>query len=154
MEERDLLIEQHMIDLRKLYPKQLLISKKQLTFLRESSESTINREKANGEGIPYKQEGTGMVMYPLREIAAWLAGTVYTDKEALKDKHIEDIWQIFPNQILFSKSQLAQLRGVSESSLNREKANETGVSHSKNGNMVRYSIQHITEWLSATIKTV
>ena len=154
--EKNLLIEKHMGDLRKLYPKQLLISKKQLTQLRENSASTLNREKKNATGVPYKKEGRGMVMYPLRDIAAWMAGAPYTgaDTELLINKHIEDIWEILPNQLLASKAQLAQLRAVSESTLNREKEREEGISFKKEGVPVLYAVRDIAEWLSKTIKTI
>lgn len=156
MEEKNLLIEKHMADLRKLYPTQLLISKKQLSQLRETSESSLNREKENAIGIAYKQEGRGMVMYPLRNIASWMAGTPYmdTDTEILINKHIEDIWELFPNKLLLSKSQLAQLRGVDESTLNREKKKGKGVPFKKEGTTVLYSVRAIAEWLSRTIQTV
>lgn len=156
MEEKNLLIEKHMADLRKLYPTQLLISKKQLAQLRENSESSLNREKENGTGIPYKQEGRSMVMYPLRNIAAWMAGTPYraTDTELLINKHIEDIWELFPNKLLLSKSQLAQLRGVDESTLNREKKKGKGVPFKKDGIPVLYAVRDIAEWLAKTIKTI
>ncbi len=152
---KNLLIEKHMADLRKLYPTQLLISKKQLKQLRKKSENTLNREKKNGTGIPCKQEGKGIVMYPLRDIAAWMVGAPYigTGTDLLANKHIDDIWELFPNQLLVSKTQLAQLRGVSESTLNREKEREEGVPFKKEGIPVLYAVRDIAEWLSKTIKT-
>lgn len=164
MQEKDknLLIEIHMADLRKLYPTQLLISKKQLAQLRENSESSLNREKENGTGIPFKQEGRGLTMYTLRDIAAWMAGTPYmcTDTDLLIGKHIEDIWKIFPKQFLASKAQLAQLRGISESTLNREKERREkeegggeGVPFREKGGRIHYFVRDISVWMSQTIKT-
>lgn len=144
-----------MTDLRKLYPTQLLISKKQLAQLRKTSQSSLNREKESASGIAYKQEGRGMVMYTLRDIAAWMAGSPYTgtDTERLINKHIEDIWELFPNRLMLSKSQLAQLRTVNQSTLNREKKQGTGVPFKKDGTTVLYSVRDIAEWLSKTMKT-
>ena len=152
--ENTLLIEKNMSDLKKLYPRQLLISKKQLTQLRKNSESTLNREKEKGTGIPHKQENRGIVMYPLRDIARWMAGSshINTDTELLIDRHIEDIWEILPNQLFASKSQLAQLRGISESTLNREKSKKRGVPFKKDGKHIVYAIRDIAKWLSETIK--
>ena len=153
-ENENLLIEKHMTDLRKLYPTQLLVSKKQLTQLRKNSASTLNREKKESTGIPYKQEEKGAVMYPLRDIAAWMAGTSYIDTELLIDKHIEDIWKILPDQVLTSKTQLSQLRGISESTLNREKNKGKGIPAKEEGGRIFYFVRDIAEWLSKTIKTI
>jgi hypothetical protein len=155
-QERNLLIEKHMFDLKKLFPIQLLISKKQLSKLRKNSESTVNREKGNGTGIPYKKEGEGMVMYPLRDIAAWMADTSYAmmDIQQLINKHIADIAELFPGQLLISKSQLAQLRGISESTLNREKSRGEGILFKDEGGRIMYPVRSIAEWLCKTTKTM
>ena len=156
MKENDenLNVEKHMSDLKKLYPAQLLISKKQLTQIRTNSESTLNREKFCGKGIPFKQEDKGIVMYPLRNVAAWLAGTPYLDKNLLLKTHIKDILEIFPGQLLVSKKQLAQLRTISESTLNREKVKNKGIAFTKEGGQIFYYVRDLAEWLCDTVKTV
>ena len=79
MEENDknLLIEKHMADIEKIYPGRLLLTKTELARIRNTSESTINREKKRSVGVPYKHEG-GRILYPVRSIAEWLIKTVQT----------------------------------------------------------------------------
>ena len=71
-------INQNIQDINKLHPCKLLLTKKELATLRNVSVSTINREKAEGAGVVYK-ENRGQIMYPVREIAIWLCNTIKTN---------------------------------------------------------------------------
>ena len=79
MNENDinLLIEKNMADIDKIYPGRLLLTKTELARIRNTSESTINREKKRSVGVPYKHEG-GRILYPVRAIAEWLCRTIKT----------------------------------------------------------------------------
>lgn len=75
--EKENVIEDHINDIGKIFPGRLVLAKKELAQLRNVSESTLNREKANGNGIPYKVQN-GRIMYPVRSIAEWLADLTIT----------------------------------------------------------------------------
>jgi len=74
---REKVIEDHITDIGKIFPSRLMLSKKELAQLRNVSESTLNREKANGIGVEYKEQ-RGRIMYPVRSIAEWLADLTKT----------------------------------------------------------------------------
>jgi len=75
--DKSLLIERHMDDISKIYPDKLLLNKEELARVRNISQSTLNREKQRGTGVPYKKEG-GRILYPVREVAKWLCTTTQT----------------------------------------------------------------------------
>lgn len=74
---REKVIEDHINDIGKIFPGRLMLSKKELAQLRNVSESTLNREKANGSGVAYKEQN-GRIMYPVRSIAEWFADLTIT----------------------------------------------------------------------------
>jgi len=75
--KNELIIEQYIVDIGKIYPGKLLLTKAELARIRNTSESTINREKKRAEGVAYKHQG-GRILYPVRSIAEWLAKTIKT----------------------------------------------------------------------------
>lgn len=70
------------------------------------------------------------------------------DKETLIESYIKDIGKIFPGKLLLSKKELAQLRNVSECTLNREKAKGTGVSYKVQNKRIMYPVRSISEWMA------
>lgn len=74
-------------------------------------------------------------------------------KNLLVERHISDIQRIFPRQLMLDKNQLAQIRGISTSSINREKSDARGIPWKEEGGRIMYSVRDIAEWLTQTIKT-
>lgn len=70
-------IENHIADILKIFPNQLVLSPKQLAILRNTSTLTLSRERLKGIGIPYIDKN-GKPTYPVRAIATWLNGTIQT----------------------------------------------------------------------------
>lgn len=78
MSQNDETIEKIIDDISKIFPEKLLLSKAELARIRNISESTLNREKQQGRGIPYKKEG-GRILYAVRDIAKWMSQTIQTN---------------------------------------------------------------------------
>ena len=67
---------------------------------------------------------------------------------------MEDIWRMHPGKLVLSKKELAGLRNVSESTINREIRDGLGVEYIKTRGRVTFPIRSIAEWLSRTVKTI
>lgn len=76
-----------------------------------------------------------------------------TDREALIENHIKDIAKLFPGRLLLCKKELSQLRSVSESTINREKAKGKGISYKVQNGRIMYPIRSIAEWMADLTKT-
>jgi len=76
------------------------------------------------------------------------------NNDDLVRKYIEDILKIYPGRILLTKAELARIRNVSESTLNRELRDGRGVTYKKEGGRVLYAIRDIAKWLTRTVKTI
>lgn len=58
-------------DIKSIYPKKLLLTKKEVAVITNRSESSLNRDIAEGVGIAYKKMRGG-VRYHIRNIAKYL----------------------------------------------------------------------------------
>ncbi len=76
------------------------------------------------------------------------------NNDELVMKYIEDISRIYPGKILLTKTELAKIRNVSESTLNRELRDGRGVTYKKEGGRILYSVRDIAIWLTRTVKTI
>jgi hypothetical protein len=70
-------IENHIADILKIFPNQLVLSPKQLGMLRNKSEITLRRERKNAVGVAFIDRN-GQIEYPIRAFAEWLNSTTKT----------------------------------------------------------------------------
>lgn len=70
-------LEQHMEDILKIFPGQLVLTPKQVSKMRNISTQTLRREREAGIGIGYKVRNN-QYEYPVREVAKWLCSTIKT----------------------------------------------------------------------------
>lgn len=66
-----------LIQIQELYPKKMMLSKKEVAYLTSRSLSSIDRDISDGTGIPYKKI-RGRVLYPVIDIARWMSDLVQT----------------------------------------------------------------------------
>lgn len=64
-------------DIGKLYPRRVTLNKQEVASLTGLSQSTLDRQIRDGEGIEYKKIGV-RVLYPVRKVAEFLSETVKT----------------------------------------------------------------------------
>ena len=145
-------------------PKSLVTPSKHLSTIIEKAICTLGRARKEGRGIPYLQASKGkMVVYPLREIVHWELNIRY-DQDELTRLHLEDIMLLFPTKNYLDKNQLAQIKNVSLSTINRELSEEKdrrredhgspiGVMYIERDGKIIYPILDVAKWLSNTIKT-
>ena len=69
------------------------------------------------------------------------------------EKTIVDIQQIFPNQLMLSQRQFAQLRNKSVLTLSRERKKCVGAEYKDNDGQIEYPVRKVAEWMHRTIKT-
>ncbi|HFQ61473.1 MAG TPA: hypothetical protein ENK39_04135 [Epsilonproteobacteria bacterium] len=67
-------IEDTMKDLERIFQNKLMLTKKEVSKVINRSQSSLNRDIANGIGIEYKKVG-GKVLYPIRSVAKWVSMT-------------------------------------------------------------------------------
>ena len=66
-----------LIQIQEIYPKKMMLSKKEVAYLTSRSLSSIDRDISDGTGIPYKKI-RGRVLYPVIDIARWMSDLVQT----------------------------------------------------------------------------
>ncbi len=72
MKSEEIILE----DIKSIYPKKLLLTKKEVATLTNRSESSLNRDIADGVGIAYKKLDRGGIRYHIRDVARFLSDNV------------------------------------------------------------------------------
>lgn len=70
------------------------------------------------------------------------------------ENYIADILKIFPNQLILSPKQFAQLRNKSVLTLFRERKKGIGPEYKDDNGQIGYPIRKISEWMVSTTKTI
>ena len=64
-------------EIKNIYPKTMMLSKKELSELTNRSLSAIDRDIREGVGINYKKI-RGRILYPVVDVAKWMSDLVQT----------------------------------------------------------------------------
>jgi hypothetical protein len=63
--------------IQKIYPNKIMLSKQDVADLTSRSLASVNRDLADGTGIPYKKV-RGRVLFPVKEVAKWMNELIQT----------------------------------------------------------------------------